>query len=101
MVQFRDPSGLASSMISSNDIISNDMLYEGIVLDYSIKHYILDDSLDKLTKKQVLYPTDIESMIYRIDALTALVDLLQQNKLNFQRPVQTYLFVQEKQIPAT
>ena len=69
------PSGLAASVISSRDIINNDTLYEGIVLDYSIRHEISSESLKKLTKTQVLYPTDIESMIYRLDALTALCEL--------------------------
>ena len=69
------PSGLASSVISSRDIIHNDTLYEGIVLDYSIKHEISGESLKKLTKTQVLYPTDIESMIHRLDALAALCEL--------------------------
>lgn len=69
------PSGLSASVISSKDVLNNDTLYEGIVLDYSIKHDISDDSLKKLTKTQVLYPTDIESMIQRLDALTALAEL--------------------------
>ena len=69
------PSGLASSVISSKDIMNNDTLYEGIVLDYSIKHEITNESLSKLTKTKVLYPTDIEAMIQRLDALTALAEL--------------------------
>ncbi len=69
------PSGLASSVILSKDIMNNDTLYEGIVLDYSIKHEINDESLSKLTKTKVLYPTDIEAMIQRLDALTALTEL--------------------------
>ena len=57
------PSGLASSVISSKDILTNDSLYQGIILDYSIKHEISDELLSKLTKTQVLYPNDIENII--------------------------------------
>ena len=45
-----------------------------IVLDYSIKHEISEELLSKLTKTQVLYPSDIESMIYWLDALSTLAD---------------------------
>ena len=44
------PSGLVASFISSKDIPINDSLYQGIILDYSIKYEILDESLSKLTK---------------------------------------------------
>ena len=53
------PSGLSASVISTKDIISNNSLYEGIVLDYSIKYKI----------------TDIETTIQRLDALVALSEL--------------------------
>lgn len=69
------PSGLASSVICSSDIMKNDTLHEGIVLDYSIKHEMSSSSLEKLTKSQVLFPTDIESSIDRIRALESLVRL--------------------------
>ena len=69
------PSGLASSVICSSDIMKNDILHEGIILDYSIKHEMSSSSLEKLTKSQVLFPTDIESSIDRIRALESLVRL--------------------------
>jgi len=69
------PSGLASSVISSKDIMNNDTLYEGIVLDYTTKHEISGESLSKLTKTKILFPTDIEAMIQRLDALTSLAEL--------------------------
>ena len=75
------PSGLAASVISLRDIINNCTLYEGIVLDYSIKYEISNDSLKKLTKMQVLYPTDIEAMIYRLDALAALCEFFLGNQV--------------------
>ena len=34
------PSGLTASVIKTKETISNDTLYEGIGLDYSIKHEI-------------------------------------------------------------
>ena len=70
-----NPSGLSASVISSKDVINNDTLYDGIVLDYTTKHEISDDSLNKLTKTKIMYPTEIESTIHRIDALAALSEL--------------------------
>ena len=69
------PSGLAASVITTKDIIGNDTLYKGIVLDYSIKHEINKELLGKLTKTQVVYPTHIEATIQRLDALIALYKL--------------------------
>ena len=69
------PSGLASSVISSLDIIRNDILQEGIILDYSTKHEMSSKSLEKLTKTQILFPSDIDSSIERLRALQALVEL--------------------------
>ena len=67
------PSGLASSVIMSNDILRNNLLQEGIVLDYSTKHEMSNQSLAKLTKTQVLFPTTIEASIERFKAIHALV----------------------------
>ena len=70
-----NPSGLSASVISTKDVINNDSLYDGIVLDYTIKHEITDGSLHKLMKTKIIYPTKIESTINRIDALAALSKL--------------------------
>ena len=69
------PSGLASSVISSLDIIRTDTLHEGIVLDYSTRHEMTSNSLEKLTKTQILFPTDVDASIERLRALEALVRL--------------------------
>ena len=69
------PSGFATSIISSKDIIFNDSLHEGIMLDFSTKHEITKASLTKLTKTQVIYPTSIGLMIERIEAITLFVNL--------------------------
>ena len=42
--------GLAALVISLKDILNNNSLYKGIILDYSIKYKISDESLSKLTK---------------------------------------------------
>ena len=60
------PSGLASSVISSIDIIRTDALQEGIILDYSTRHEISSKSLEKLTRTQILYPATIEASIERL-----------------------------------
>ncbi len=85
------PSGFASSVISSKDIIFNDSLDEGILLDFSTKHEISKTALTKLTKKQVMYPNSIELMLERIDAIQAFANLFFTEKsyltkgLNFLR----------------
>ena len=76
------PSGLASSVISSIDIIRTDALQEGIILDYSTKHEMSSKSLEKLTKTQILYPATIDAAIERLRALHALVELF-FGKLSF------------------
>ena len=69
------PSGLACSVINSEDFMHSDTLYQGMVLDYSTKFEIKSDSLEKLTKTHVKFPTDMEGTIERIRALTALCKL--------------------------
>ena len=56
------PSGLSASVITSKDIIFNDSIHEGILLDFSTKHEITKNSLSKITKTQVIYPSSIELM---------------------------------------
>ena len=69
------PSGLAGSVIASKDVIFNNSIHEGILLDFSTKHEISKASLSKLTKTQVMYPGTIELVIERIEALVALTEL--------------------------
>ena len=69
------PSDFSASVISTKDIISNDTIHDRIILDYSTKHEITEESLTKLTKTQVIFPVDIEATIQRLDALTALSEL--------------------------
>ena len=57
------PSGLVSSVITSSDIIQSDTLQEGIISDYSTKHEMSNKSLEKLTKTQILFPTNIEDLM--------------------------------------
>ena len=69
------PSGLAASVISSKDLMFNDSIHEGILLDFSTKHEISKSSLTKLTKTQVMYPSSIELMIERLQAVLAITNL--------------------------
>ena len=46
-------SGLACSVITTEDFLRNDTLYDGLVLDYSTKFEMSAASLEKLTKTQV------------------------------------------------
>jgi len=74
------PSGIATSVIASKDIIFNDSIHEGILLDFSTKHEISKNSLSKLTKTQVIYPTSIELMIERIEAALVFTTLFFEEK---------------------
>jgi hypothetical protein len=60
------PSGFAASVLSSEGIFRTDTLHEGMVLDYATKFDMSSASLNKLTKSQVLYPTDAEETIQRV-----------------------------------
>ena len=66
------PSGLAASVLSSEGLLRNDTLQEGLVLDYATKFDISAASLSKLTKTQVLYPVDIEDLTHRMRGLQTL-----------------------------
>jgi len=85
------PSGFASSVISSKDIIFHDSLHEGIMLDFSTKHEITKSSLTKLTKTQVLYPGSIELMVERVEAITAFANLFFTEKSHLTKGLQLLL----------
>ena len=44
------PSGFAASVITSEDIMRMDTLYEGMILDYSTKFEMSSSAIEKLTK---------------------------------------------------
>ena len=69
------PSGFAYSVFTSLDIICSTLLQEGIVLDYSTRHEMTKASLEKLTKSQVIYPSELEPTIERVRAIHALSNL--------------------------
>ena len=75
------PSGLATSVIACKNIIFNDTIHEGILLDFSTKHEITKNSLTKLTKTQVMYPNSTELMLERIDAIAAFAELFFTEKV--------------------
>ena len=61
------PSGFAASVLSSeSNIFRSDTLHEGMVLDYSTKFEMSEASLNKLTKTQVMFPSDLEELLHRI-----------------------------------
>ena len=66
------PSGFSASTIISEGIMRTDTLYEGMVLDYSTKHDMSATSLAKLTKTQVLFPSNIEATVERLQAIQVL-----------------------------
>ena len=67
------PSGLAASVISTEGIFRTDILHEGMVLDYATRFDMSAASLTKLTKTQVAFPTNIEDLTHRLQALLTLV----------------------------
>ena len=70
------PSGLACSVITSDDFMKTDTLHEGLVLDYATKFEMSDKAIEKLTRTQVRFPNDIEDTLERIRALHAICQLL-------------------------
>ena len=70
-----NPSGLASSVTESTDVIRSDTLQKGIILDDPTKYEISSQSLEKLITTQVLFPTTIEASIEHFRAIHALVKL--------------------------
>ena len=59
------PSGFAASVLSSENVLRDDTLHEGMILDYSTKFDMSESSLRKLTKTQVIFPNDVEDLIHR------------------------------------
>ena len=74
------PSGLAACVISLIDVFAADTLHKGIVLGYLTRHEISSASLKLLTKSQILFLVDIESMIDIFKALETLVRICWSNK---------------------
>ena len=66
------PSGLASSVIISEDLMRTDTLHEGMVLDLTTKFEMSQSSIDKLTKSHIKFPDNTEGTIERLRALQAL-----------------------------
>ena len=66
------PSGFASSVLSSESFIHSDTLQEGVILDYATKFDMSEKSLTKLTKMQVVFPTDVEELTHRLRGFYAL-----------------------------
>ena len=66
------PAGLAASVLTSEGIIRNDTLQEGMVLDFATKFDMSEISLSKLTKTQVLFPKDVEELTHRIRGIQTL-----------------------------
>ena len=60
------PAGLAASVLTSEGLLRNDTLQEGMVLDFATKFEMSEVSLAKLTKTQVLFPKDVEELCHRI-----------------------------------
>ena len=79
------PSGLAASTISSKDIIFNNSIHEGILLNFSTKYEISKSSLSKLTKTQIMYPSSIELARERLEALVDFYRTIIYREMSFDR----------------
>ena len=66
------PSGLSSMVIASKEVLANNALYSGIILELSTKHEISKASLSKLTKTQILLPSSIDETLERLKAVQVL-----------------------------
>ena len=74
------PSGLASSVIISEDIMRTDTLHEGMVLDLTTKFEMSQSSIEKLTKAHIKFPDTAEGTIERLRALKALCCLFLEDR---------------------
>ena len=63
------PSGLASSVLTTEGILRNDTLQEALVLELATKFEMSNSSLTKLTKTQVIFPSNVHDMTERFHAL--------------------------------
>ena len=86
------PSRLSASVITTKDVIFNDSLYQGILLNFSTKHEITKNSLMKLSKTQVVYHTSIELMIERLEAIHAFESLFFTDKSYLSKILNYLLF---------
>ena len=62
-------SGLAYSVIASEDFMKIDTLYDGMLLYYSTKFKMNIIAADKLAKTHVKFPIDIDGTVEQIKAL--------------------------------
>ena len=63
------PSGLAGSVMTTENVIRADSLHNALVLEYSTKFEMSNSSLAKLTKTSVVFPTSVHESIDRFNAL--------------------------------
>jgi hypothetical protein len=63
------PSGLASSVLTTEGILRNDTLQDALALDLATKFEMSASSITKLTKTQVLFPSNVHDMKERFSAL--------------------------------
>jgi len=63
------PSGLAASVMTTENVIRSDSLHNALVLEYSTKFEMSNSSLAKLTKTSVVFPTSVHECIDRFNAL--------------------------------
>ena len=79
------PFGLAAFIISAKDIIFNNSIHEGILLNFSTKYEISKSSLSKLTKTQIMYPSSIELARERLEALVDFYRTIIYREMSFDR----------------
>jgi len=63
------PSGLASSVLTTEGTLRKDTLQDALVLDLASKFEMSNLSITKLTKTQVIFPSNIHDMTERFQAL--------------------------------
>lgn len=90
------PSGLAVSVLTSQDVIRPNMLEGGIVLDFSTRHKMSEFSIEKLTKTQVIYPKDINDMIERFKGLHILAKLFFGERSYLERGLDSFILKCDK-----
>ena len=66
------PSGLASSVLTSESYMREDILSEALVIDVSTRFEISSEFISKLTETMIVFPENPEDMIERFKAIKVL-----------------------------
>ena len=68
------PSGLASSVLTTESYLKTDVLNEAMVIDVSTRFKISDEYISKLTETTIMFPESCEDVIERFKGIKVLAN---------------------------